>query len=78
MPYIPKENRRRLKPASNWSASSAGELNYQFTELAIDYVLNHGLSYETLNSISGALTEALAEFRRRVVVPYEAKKISEN
>jgi hypothetical protein len=57
---------------------SSGELNYAFTELAKLYMNQHGLSYQTINDIVGALEGAKAEFYRRVAVPYEDKKIEEN
>jgi hypothetical protein len=40
--------------------------------------MQKGQSYQTFNDISGAMTEALAEFRRRIIVPYEDRKIKEN
>jgi hypothetical protein len=56
---------------------SAGELNYCFTKL-IDGYLGHGLSYQRINDVIGALEGAKLEFYRRVVVPYEKKKMTEN
>lgn len=73
MPYITQDRRREA-----WShPNSAGELNYAFTNLIIGY-LRPGISYQTINDIIGALEGAKAEFYRRVVVPYEDKKIKEN
>jgi len=37
-----------------------------------------GLSYRTINDILGALEGAKLEFYRRVAVPYENSKLSEN
>jgi DNA polymerase III delta prime subunit len=82
MPYIKKERRKAL-----WGDSikdrddtmlNAGELNFRLTELIIEYIQKHGLSYQTLNDITGAMLECNAEFRRRIVVPYEVKKIKQN
>jgi hypothetical protein len=75
MPYI--KQHRRLQKLSH-AALGAGELNYKFTQLIVNYAIDHGLSYETINDIVGALEGAKAEFYRRVVVPYEDKKITEN
>lgn len=55
-----------------------GELNYQITLLLIQYWQNGPRSYQAINDISGACTEALAEFRRRIVVGYEKNKIIDN
>jgi len=81
MPYISEgESGRRRKAVTPYviPAANSGELNFQLTTLAIYYMEEHGKSYQTFNDISGAFTEALAEFRRRVVAPYEDGKIAEN
>lgn len=74
MPYIDQEDRDDVRPRYERPAFTKGELNFQFTSVALDYLREHGLSYDTLNDISGAFTEAAAEFRRRVTVPYEERK----
>lgn len=71
MPYI-KQERRGYPPAN------AGELNYAITRLIISYSESRGLNYQTINDVSGACTEALAEYRRRVTAAYEPMKIAEN
>lgn len=79
MPYIRQDLRAHLLPTDYpRRARNAGELNYQFTMLAIQYVNDMGLSYEVLNGVVGALESAKAEFQRRVVAPYEDRKIKEN
>lgn len=55
-----------------------GELNYCFTREITQYLQTQGLSYQTINDILGALEGAKLEFYRRVVAPYETKKIQEN
>ena len=81
MPYVTKERRdaltRTLLPLPD-TAKTAGELNYMITTLLIKYWEEHGHIYKTINDISGACTEALAEFRRRIVGKYEDQKIKEN
>jgi len=70
MPYI--TDKGCPKPAN------AGELNYLITLLINDYITDHGLRYSKINDIIGALEGAKAEFQRRIVGPYEDKKIEEN
>lgn len=84
MPYIKTD--RRIAIMSEMPAhvhpentiQTAGELNYFITNVLCAYVGNHGKSYQTFNDISGVMTECLAEFRRRVIAPYEDTKIAEN
>jgi hypothetical protein len=78
MPYVKQDRRDVLRPSADVFPKVAGELNYQFTELALNYVLAHGLSYKTINDIVGALEGAKLEFYRRVAAPYEDTKIKEN
>ena len=74
MPYINYE----LRQLASTQPISAGELNYKITRALIDYVVIHKLSYATINDVIGALEGAKAEFQRRVVAPYEDRKIFEN
>ena len=74
MPYIREERRT----SAMFAPANAGELNYALTKLMILYWNTQPQRYQALNDISGAATEALAEFRRRVLVPYEKTKIAEN
>lgn len=77
MPYLKKERIKEInfKPDI---PKVAGELNYVFTMLALEYIRTNGLSYQTINDIVGALECCKLEFVRRVVNPYEDKKIIEN
>lgn len=76
MPYITQKQREML--FKGVAPENPGQLNYLITNLVIDYVMEVGLSYQAINDVSGALTEAAAEFRRRVTVPYENRKAHEN
>lgn len=76
MPYIP--DYQRVDLLRNPVASTAGELNYLFTQLALKFVETRGLKYETLNAIVGAFESAKAEFQRRIVAPYEDEAIKRN
>ncbi len=84
MPYILPEDRLKLKPVTDAIAAaiddgtSAGDLNYLMSLMAKAYVDAKGLRYEHLNAVVGALDSCKAEFQRRVVAPYEDKKIDEN
>lgn len=79
MPYITAARKRELlKQANADSPKNAGELNFILTEVVLDYMREQGCCYATINDISGALTECLAEFRRRITGPYEAVKAHRN
>jgi hypothetical protein len=87
MPYIKPEKRDKITETggrvdgtvihSN-EIECAGDLNYAFTMLAIDYYRRKGLSYQSFNDIVGAFVCAKDEFERRVVAPYEQDKIEES
>ena len=74
MPYIDPETRESAYVDPN----NAGELNFAITTLLTEYKARRGLSYQTINDILGALEGAKAEFYRRVAVPYENQKLTEN
>jgi len=74
MPYIPKQDREAAADLPN----TAGELNFAMTLTAITYVEGKGLSYQTINDVMGAFEGAKQEFYRRVAIPYENSKISQN
>jgi hypothetical protein len=81
MPYIKQEDRDRLYYVINRNEEirTPGELNYLITRLCLKYREDKGvMDYETLNSIVGVLECAKQEFYRRMVSPYEDKKIREN
>lgn len=91
MPYIKNENlvdfdgkgrntttRQSLDPTSFLPAETSGELNYQITKLIFEYFKGNGGRYQQINDILGALEGAKLEFYRRIVAPYEDKKITEN
>lgn len=76
MPYIPTHERAGV--AATGQLLTVGQLNYALTEMVKSYLEQHGLSYQTINDILGALDGASKEFYRRVAAPYEDKKIKEN
>ncbi len=74
MPYISKERRRVI----DWcDAVNAGELNFVFTKILIEYWKTH-TNYQGINDIVGSLEGAKLEFYRRIAIPYETTKIAEN
>lgn len=78
MPYIDAESRFHMD--AHDTMISPGELNYNITRLLNDYVKDKGmgLDYQSINDCLGALEGAKMEFYRRIVVPYEEKKMEEN
>jgi hypothetical protein len=78
VPYIPKDRRTYLMDHGLadllGQVESEGELNYVFTELALDYAEKAGFSYSTFNTLMGVFPSTAAEFYRRVVAPYEDAK----
>jgi hypothetical protein len=81
MPYIKQKDRPQFKEGLESlieNMETPGDLNYLYTKLAHAYKDKKGICYETLNAISGVFSCADKEFYRKVVVPYEEKKIKEN
>jgi len=89
MPYIPKKEREKydylidtLAHILNTRADSdelSGEMNYVLFRLArllCDGESGGKRGYARMAVVSSALAEAQAEFRRRVMAPYEDEKIS--
>lgn len=79
MPYLKAEDRLDFVDAleSVWP-ETPGQLNFVFTHVLQHYMEEKGISYTTLNDILGALEGCKLEAYRRVVAPYEDKKIIEN
>jgi len=79
MPYIDDERKRAIWiTIDGETPQTAGELNYCFTFVALEYLKARGKSYQTINDILGALEGCKQEIYRRVAVPYEDGKIKEN
>lgn len=86
MPYIKIDKRNKITPVLKGDFGrvemqhviTAGDLNYAFTMLAIDYVKRMGLNYQNINDVVGALDGAKAEFQRRIVADYEDSKAEIN
>lgn len=82
MPYITPERRQALAgqqaDGDQLRTETPGELNYALTNLCIQHIMEQGLSYTAINEAIGALECAKLELYRRMAVPYENAKMSEN
>lgn len=83
MPYIKRSDKNRLEDfdmiAGSPNPKNVGELNYLITNTVLLYLhAQPKFNYETLNGIYGAMVLAAAEFKRRLIDPYEDGKIAEN
>ena len=75
MPYLSNDQKELL---GDKIPVTPGELNYVITQILIQYVEHQRLSYGIVSEALSACTEAAAEFRRRVLVPLEDRKIEQN
>lgn len=86
MPYIKAEKRNKITPVVHGPDGSvemrhidcAGDLNYAFTMLAIDYIKRNGLNYQKIADVLSSFDGASKEFYRRVASKYEDQKIEES
>ena len=81
MPYIGADIRDELTPTSKSFAGSSGLLTYQITVLVNQYIYMMGKQspgYDILSEAIGALECAKLELYRRILAPYEDKKLAEN
>lgn len=76
MPYIKQKRRKALPPPV--SVDTKGELNYMMTKLAIRYVQDRGLTYDSLSDVMATFVCASEEFYRRMGSVLEDNKIKEN
>jgi len=89
MPYITQDQRKILDPIVDQFASRAeyiafthgdrsrdGVFNYVVTKLALRLFDKRG--YSQFVRVAGGLEEIKAEYRRRIVAPYEDGKASKN
>lgn len=78
MPYIKADRRAYFQAIVDLPLDQPGELNYCITELLLAYTMRQGLTYGRINDCLGALEGAKLEFYRRLVVPFENKKMVEH
>lgn len=77
MPYI--HPNRRIAMSKGVVPLNAGELNYNLTQEVLRYVRERGgPNYGVFNDVLGVLTAMQHEIYRRLVAPYEDRKITEN
>ena len=77
MPYIVPSRRLDLAEDNFEDIKNAGELNFVFTTIALEY-FKARKNYQAINDIIGALEGCKLEWYRRVAAPYEEIKIIEN
>jgi hypothetical protein len=80
MPYIKKENRQDIDDCLNdleMYIENSGELCYIVYKLMND-LTKVNKCFKTMSSLISEVECAKLEFYRRVVAPYEDKKIEEN
>lgn len=76
MPYIKHE--RRMELHNGEVPQNPGELNFLISFLFAEYLNEHGLTYQTINDIMGAVEGAKFELYRRVAADFEETKIAQN
>ena len=83
MPYIKSDDRMRFNEGINsildafYDNWTPGDLNYVVSMITWELFLKQK-KYQRANDIIGALEGVKMEFYRRLVVPYENEKITEN
>jgi hypothetical protein len=81
MPYISKENRAHIDHCIEDLLpfiTSKGELNYTICEIVGRLIISTKISYTNISEWIDAVDGAENELRRRLLDPYEDKKIQEN
>lgn len=87
MPYVTPDRRELLAQfdeknhrfvVSTLNITSPGDLAFVFYRLCQLYVIRNGRKFETLNGIVGVLETTKSEFIRRILAPYEDRKMREN
>ena len=84
MPYIKQDRRKELDPAIDVLSkilveeNNVGDYNYAITRLIHNFVRSKGVKYKNLSAAKGILNDAVDEFNRVVMSPYEDQKIKEN
>lgn len=81
MPYVTKKQRADLDAKiKGLIISDEGELNYVACQLFMNFIDHQEgpISYRKIQAGLGALNEAQAELRRRILTGYEHQKVIEN
>ena len=87
MPYVTPDRRELLVQfdaknhrfvVNTLDITSPEDLAFVFYRLCQLYVIRNGRKFETLNGIVGVLETTKGEFSRRILAPYEDRKMREN
>ena len=79
MPYVTKERRYDLDPVVDEMVEAQVEANGDLNYILYYYCKNFiSPSYNNYKNFIGELNECVTEIRRRILAPYEDKKIKEN
>lgn len=80
MPYITEDDKRQAADdyRDNVGPKNAGVLTYEFQETILEYLYRHGLRYQQIAEVLGALEGAKLDFIKRVVDPYEDRQKKAN
>lgn len=82
MPYLQEKDKlyydSLLILLKRHAIETPGELNFLLTEVCKQAMNEKSVNYTLLNGIMGALESCKQEFYRRIVAPYEDKKIKSN
>lgn len=76
MPYIPRSEKKKVDQDN--LIVNAGQFNYALNQLISVYLDQNSINYQTCNDVIGAMECAKMELYRRLVAPYEDKKILQN
>lgn len=77
MPYIEAGIRAAID-SGRMLPRNVGELTYAMTKVALAHVEKKGMSFAVFAEVMAALHATDQEFYRRMVAPYEDRKILEN
>jgi hypothetical protein len=81
VPFIEKERRKFYDPHIEEMQKyiiTKGELHYIYFKLAMHYIKNHGIRYDTLSDVKGVLHDCADMIHSFLMVMYESMKRSEN
>lgn len=86
MPYVTEEVKQEFEEYLDplllyvrMRGVTGGDLTYVITAMMIAALEAHGwIDYDKARTVIDSATEAAAEFRRRVLQPYEDRKAEEN
>jgi hypothetical protein len=76
MPYIKSKRKKALNEDA--TPKDVGELTYMICKVCDDYIREHGLRYQVLAEVAGALSCSQQEIYRRVTSRYEDYKVMSN